>query len=35
MRHVPFKICLVERNAWLRAMRIAVDESGIEKPRRS
>ncbi|CAM2836917.1 globin [Saccharomonospora xinjiangensis] len=35
MRHVPFKIGPIERDAWLRAMRIAVDESGIEEPYRS
>lgn len=26
MRHAPFKIGLAERDAWLRCMRIAVDE---------
>jgi hemoglobin len=30
MRHFPFKIGLTARNAWLRAMTIALDESGIE-----
>ncbi|MFC4000265.1 globin [Prauserella oleivorans] len=34
MRHAPFKIGPIERDAWLRAMRIAVDESGIEEPYR-
>lgn len=30
MRHFPFKIGLTARHAWLRAMTIALDESGIE-----
>ncbi|WP_199430582.1 globin [Qaidamihabitans albus] len=34
MRHAPFKVGPIERDAWLRAMRIAVDESGIEEPYR-
>ncbi|WP_216216121.1 globin [Amycolatopsis aidingensis] len=34
MRHAPFKIGPIERDAWLRAMRIAVDESGIQEPYR-
>jgi hemoglobin len=29
MRHSPFAIGPRERDAWLRAMRIAVDESGL------
>lgn len=29
MRHVPFKIGPIERDAWLRCMRIAVDEEGL------
>lgn len=29
MRHAPFVIGLIERDAWLRAMRIAVDESRL------
>ncbi|ASR35019.1 globin [Prauserella marina] len=35
MRHAPFKIGLAERDAWLAAMRVAVDESGIEEPYRA
>ncbi|MEU6646398.1 globin [Saccharomonospora sp. NPDC046836] len=35
MRHAPFKIGPVERDAWLRAMRIAVDETAIDEPYRS
>lgn len=30
MRHNPFKIGPIERDAWLRAMRVAVDEEGLE-----
>ena len=29
MRHVPFRIGPLERDAWLRCMRIAVDEAGL------
>ncbi|MBA8825337.1 hemoglobin [Saccharopolyspora lacisalsi] len=29
MRHAPFKIGLTERDAWLRCMRIAVDEAEL------
>lgn len=29
MRHVPFKIGPIERDAWLRCMRIAVDEENL------
>jgi hemoglobin len=29
MRHFPFTIGPVERDAWLRCMRIAVDEAGL------
>ncbi|GAB3581654.1 globin [Amycolatopsis endophytica] len=32
MRHAPFKIGPIERDAWLRAMRIAVDEAGLPQP---
>ena len=35
MRHAPFAIGAAERDAWLRCMRIAVDESGIEEPYRA
>ncbi|MBE1530299.1 hemoglobin [Actinomadura algeriensis] len=29
MRHVPFVIGLAQRDAWLRHMRVAVDELGL------
>ena len=29
MRHMPFVIGPAERDAWLRAMRIAIDEAGL------
>ena len=28
-RHMPFRITRAHRDAWLRAMRIAVDEAGV------
>lgn len=31
-RHMPFRIAGVHRDAWLRAMRIAIDEAGLEPP---
>ncbi|QWF83463.1 globin [Amycolatopsis sp. CA-230715] len=34
MRHAPFKIGPIERDAWLRAMRIALDEAGLEDAHR-
>jgi hemoglobin len=34
MRHAPFRIGLIERDAWLRCMRIAVDEAGLDEPHR-
>ncbi|WP_034278248.1 globin [Haloechinothrix halophila] len=34
MRHAPFTIGPIERDAWLRCMRIAVDEAGLEEPYR-
>ncbi|WHT20756.1 globin [Crossiella sp. CA-258035] len=34
MRHVPFTIGPIERDAWLRCMRIAVDEAGLAPERR-
>lgn len=34
MRHAPFKIGPAERDAWLRCMRIAVDEAGLEQQHR-
>ena len=30
MRHAPFPIGPLERDAWLRCMRVAVDESGMD-----
>jgi hemoglobin len=35
MRHAPFVIGPLQRDAWLRCMRIAVDESGVAEPHRS
>jgi len=32
MRHAPFKIGPIERDAWLRAMRVAVDEAELPEP---
>ncbi len=34
MRHAPFRIGLTERDAWLRCMRVAVDEAGLAEPYR-
>ena len=34
MRHAPFKIGLAERDAWLRCMRIAVDEVELTREQR-
>nr|WP_246256881.1 globin [Amycolatopsis anabasis] len=34
MRHAPFKIGPLERDAWLRAMRVAVDEAELAEPYR-
>jgi hemoglobin len=34
MRHAPFRIGLIERDAWLRCMRVAVDEAGLDEPHR-
>jgi len=34
MRHHPFKIGPGERDAWLRAMRVAVDAAGLSEPHR-
>ncbi|MCO1582628.1 globin [Crossiella sp. SN42] len=34
MRHVPFTIGPIERDAWLRCMRIAVDEANLAPERR-
>ncbi len=34
MRHLPFRIGRTARDAWLRAMRIAVDEAGLAEEHR-
>ncbi|MBC3190708.1 globin [Pseudonocardia sp. C8] len=34
MRHVPFRIGPIERDAWLRCMRIAVDEENLSPEHR-
>ncbi len=34
MRHAPFAIGPAQRDAWLRAMRVAVDEAGLAEPHR-
>jgi hemoglobin len=34
MRHAPFAIGPAERDAWLRAMRVAVDDAGLPEPLR-
>ncbi len=31
MRHAPFRIGPAERDAWIRAMRVAVDAAGLER----
>lgn len=35
MRHVPFRIGPTERDAWLRCMRIAVDEADLDEAHRA
>lgn len=35
MRHAPFVIGPIERDAWLRCMRIAVDEAKLSEPQRA
>jgi hemoglobin len=35
MRHAPFKVGPIERDAWLRCMRIAVDEAGLDDAHRA
>ena len=35
MRHAPFVIGPLQRDAWLRCMRIAVDEAGLAEPYRT
>ena len=34
MRHAPFKIGPIERDAWLRCIKIAVDEENLPEPYR-
>ncbi|HEV7649165.1 MAG TPA: globin [Actinophytocola sp.] len=34
MRHAPFSIGPIERDAWLRCMRVAVDEAGLSPEHR-
>ena len=34
MRHAPFRVGARERDAWLRAMRVAVDELDVAEPYR-
>ena len=34
MRHAPFVIGPLQRDAWLRGMRVAVDEAGLDEPHR-
>ncbi|RSM83483.1 globin [Kibdelosporangium aridum] len=34
MRHAPFQIGPLQRDAWLRCMRIAVDEAGLSEEHR-
>jgi hemoglobin len=35
MRHAPFTIGPIERDAWLRCMRVAVDEAGLSDQHRA
>ncbi|HEX4249269.1 MAG TPA: globin [Pseudonocardia sp.] len=35
MRHAPFRIGPIEHDAWLRCMRIAVDEAGLDDAHRN
>jgi hemoglobin len=35
MRHAPFRIGPIERDAWLRCMRVAVDEAGLDAEHRT
>ena len=34
MRHAPYRVGPIERDAWLRAMRVAVDEAGLSPAHR-
>nr|WP_243727453.1 globin [Actinocrispum wychmicini] len=35
MRHAPFQVGPLQRDAWLRCMRIAVDEAGLAEEHRA
>ena len=35
MRHAPFRVGPIERDAWLRCMRVAVDEAGLDAAHRA
>jgi hemoglobin len=35
MRHAPFKVGPIERDAWLAAMRVAVDEADLDEAHRA
>ncbi|MFR9804660.1 globin [Pseudonocardia sp. RS010] len=35
MRHFPFRIGPIERDAWLRCMRVAVDEADLDEAHRA
>jgi hemoglobin len=35
MRHAPFQVGPLQRDAWLRCMRIAVDEAGLDAEHRT
>ena len=35
MRHNPFKVGPIERDAWLRCMRVAVDEAELDEAHRA
>ena len=35
MRHAPFRITPIERDAWLRCMRVAVDEADLDDEHRT
>ena len=35
MRHVPFKVGPLERDAWLRCMKVAVDEADLDEQHRA
>lgn len=35
MRHAPFQVGPLQKEAWLRCMRIAVDEAGLDEQHRA